>query len=123
MPITVDLAASLEYRKRLKDYCSANVLTPDLKFVCKHEKKCRFSAEELDNSFAPGQLSYVGDGYAAEENGIPMRILIVSFTSRYERGYPDGATPRADTRPHVWEKESPHAWSYAHSASPVEYPG
>ena len=79
MPITVDLAASLEYRKRLKDYCSANVLTPDLKFVCKHEKKCRFSAEKLDNSFAPGQLSYVGDGYAAEENGIPMRILIVSI--------------------------------------------
>ena len=76
MPITIDCAASLEYRKRLKDYFSANVLTPDLKFICKHEAQCRPSAEGDCNSFAAGQLSYVGDGYAAEENGVPMRILI-----------------------------------------------
>ena len=76
MPITIDRAASLEYRKRLKDYFSANVLTPDLKFICKHEAQCRPSAEGDCNSFAAGQLSYVGDGYAAEENGVPMRILI-----------------------------------------------
>lgn len=50
---------------------------PNSQFCCEHEAACRSSAERNGKKFAAGQLSYVGDGYAAKIDGRPMRILVV----------------------------------------------
>ena len=83
-PVVTNQDDSKRYWNRLEEYCSENVLNPRTGFCCGHKKACRSSAErncssreEKDNSFSAGQLSYVGDGYAVEIGGKPMRILVV----------------------------------------------
>ncbi len=76
-PVVTNQDDSKRYWKDLEKYCSGNVLNPRTGFCCGHKKACRSSAERSGKKFAAGQLSYVGDGYAAEIDGIPMRILVV----------------------------------------------
>ena len=80
MSIVIDPKVSKRYWKRLEEYFSRNVMGPgpNFRFRCIHEANCRCSAERKKSySFHPGQLSYVGDGYAVEIDGRPMRILVV----------------------------------------------
>ena len=77
MSVVTDQEASERYRQRLEEYCSKHVLGPNSGFCCEHGEACRSSVGGKRNSFAAGQLSYVGDGYAVEIDGRPMRILIV----------------------------------------------
>ena len=77
MPVVTDQEASERYRQRLEEYCSKHVLNPKSGFCCEHGEACHSSVGGKRNSFAAGQLSYVGDGYAAEIDGRPMRILVV----------------------------------------------
>lgn len=77
MPVRTDPRESKRYWNRLEEYCSKHVLNPKSGFCCEHGEACRDSAESRSNAFAAGQLSYVGDRYAVEAEGIPMRILVV----------------------------------------------
>ena len=79
MPVITDPRASKRYWNRLEEYCSKRVLNPESGFCCEHGEACRNSAEGPGNGFAAGQLSYVGDGYAVEIDGIPMRILVAAM--------------------------------------------
>ncbi len=79
MPVITDPRASKRYWKRLEEYCSRRVLNPESGFCCERGEACRNSAEGPGNAFAAGQLSYVGDGYAVEIDGIPMRILVAAM--------------------------------------------
>ena len=79
-PVVTNQDDSKRYWKRLEKYFSEKVMGPgpNSQFCCEHEDACCSSAERKKGySFHPGQLSYVGDGYAAEIGGIPMRILVV----------------------------------------------
>ena len=81
-PVVTNQDDSKRYWKRLEEYFSGNVMGPgpNFRFRCIHEADCRCSAEKKKGySFHPGQLSYVGDGYAVEIDGIPMRILVVAM--------------------------------------------
>ena len=77
MPVITDRIAARRYRQRLEAYCSNYVLDLNYGFCCAHETECRCSVESQGNSFAAGQLSYVGDGYAVKMDGIPTRILVI----------------------------------------------
>lgn len=79
MPVITDPRASKRYWNRLEEYCSRRVLNPKSGFCCERGEACRNSAEGPGNAFAAGQLSYVGDGYAVEIDGIPMRILVAAM--------------------------------------------
>ena len=82
MSVRTDPSESKRYWNRLEAYCSMHVLKPKSEFsksgfCCEYGEACRSSVGGKRNSFAAGQLSYVGDGYAVEIDGRPMRILVV----------------------------------------------
>lgn len=74
---TTDPVASLVFRDALDRGVASQVLGPHGEFVCRFEPTCRPSVKA--NGFAAGQLSYIGDHYAAAQGALPLRILIVSM--------------------------------------------
>ena len=80
-PVVTNQDDSKRYRQSLEKYFSRNVMVPgpNSQFCCEHEEACRDSAKRRGKAFRAGQLSYVGDGYAVEIDGRPMRILVVAM--------------------------------------------
>jgi hypothetical protein len=72
-----DPTASGGYRRALDDTLRGRVLDGTDLFCCTSGPECVASVRA--DGFAAGQLSYVGDHYAAESEGRPLRILIVSM--------------------------------------------
>lgn len=76
MAIATDPTFSKVLRDRLDEFYADRVLTHDGVFCCEHGAQCS-SSVRARYGFAAGQLSYVGDHYAASEDGRAVRILIV----------------------------------------------
>lgn len=79
MGTSIDLEASRQYRERLAAHFTGRVLDAGGQFMCPEAPACRGSAEAAGFAFAGGQLSYVGDAYAASVDGRPFRVLVVSM--------------------------------------------
>lgn len=88
MVLVSDLAESMRRQVELTAYMDRHVLGPD-GFCCSSEAQCLASAmaqkEPID--FAAGQLSHVGEFYELEEDGFPLRILVIAMeTGRLDNG-------------------------------------
>jgi hypothetical protein len=68
---------SVGYRQRLDVALRGRVLDSSAQFCCENAAACQSSVN--GDGFAAGQLSYVGDHYAATSLHRPMRILVVSM--------------------------------------------
>lgn len=77
MAVVTDSAQSAEFRRSLESYLH-NVVSADGRFCCESAEECSRSIRP-ENQFASGQLSYVGDGYAASIDDTPFRVLVVSM--------------------------------------------
>lgn len=65
------------YRTALEAALHNRVLDATGRFCCSSGRECRASVRA--DGFAAGQLSYVGDHYATESGGRPLRIVVVSM--------------------------------------------
>lgn len=72
-----DPELSARYRIAYSESVRRQVLDDDGRFCCVNGTTCRSSVGA--HGFAAGQLSYVGDHYAAVSDGAPLRVLIVSM--------------------------------------------
>lgn len=72
-----DRLASRAYRDELEAALSGRVLTSGGDFCCTKGSQCEASVGT--DGFAAGQLSYVGDNYAASSAGQALRVLVVSM--------------------------------------------
>ena len=75
--ISCNLDASRRYQEAVDEYYADRVLDSEEAFICIHGGACTASA--VPNTFAAAQLSFVGDNYAMERNGMPWRIVVVSM--------------------------------------------
>jgi hypothetical protein len=76
MSFRVDRDASTTFRDDLAGYLSGVV--DNGQFVCPSRNTCEGSTKR-GWAFAGGQLSYVGDGYATFDGGVPVRVLVISM--------------------------------------------
>jgi hypothetical protein len=88
MVLTCDLAESRRRRTELTAYMDEHVLGPG-GFCCSSAGACRTSAtarrEPID--FAAGQLSHLGQFFDVEEDGVPLRVLVIAMeTGRTDEG-------------------------------------
>jgi len=77
MAVVVDQAESLRYRTELQGYLDRIVSVGGV-FCCQAARVCRASVR-AGHGLAEGQLSYVGDGYAIQDAGTDLRVLVVSM--------------------------------------------
>lgn len=77
MGILTDPTASEHYRARLDEYLH-RVVDADGTFQCPSGDRCAGSVTQ-GHGLAQGQLSYVGDRYAAKVDGRSLRVLVVSM--------------------------------------------
>lgn len=75
--LTCDAAEGRRYRQALNDYLVVNV-DDGLTCRCPHVEICR-ADQKPGRKLAEGQLSYVGQYYALEANGRPLRVLIIGM--------------------------------------------
>lgn len=102
MSATVDRNASAGFQAELDRYLASVVHNGQ--FACASRTRCQASTKQ-GWAFAGGQLSYVGDGYATQDAGAPMRVLVVSMQVG------DGEAPVSMSRrkEQVLERVSPTA--------------
>jgi len=79
MRSVINPVVSQRFRDALKAHLSGVVLNHDGTVVCASLDRCQSSAVAKGYGFAAGQLSYVGDAYACEAEGRPLRVLTVSM--------------------------------------------
>lgn len=77
MTIQTDRSESAEYGDELREYLH-RVVSPDGHFCCNSASRCESSIRP-EHGLASGQLSYVGRGYAASDDGRDLRILVISM--------------------------------------------
>jgi hypothetical protein len=77
MEARTDPESSQRYVRLLGERLKGVVLDELDKFCCDSGAECRTSVGS--DGFAAGQLSYVGDHYATESAGRPLRVLVVSM--------------------------------------------
>ncbi len=77
MATLTDLAISQGYRRRLDEYLH-RVVSAEGRFQCPAGERCAGSVAS-GHGLAQGQLSYVGDRYAAEIDGRSFRVLVASM--------------------------------------------
>jgi hypothetical protein len=83
-----NLTASARRLAELTAYMEHHVLGP-AGFCCSSATLCRASAmaQKEPADFAAGQLSYLGSVYDIEEDGVPLRILVIAMeTGRTDEG-------------------------------------
>jgi hypothetical protein len=74
----VDHSRSQRKRKELENYFAKNVWNDEEGFVCLSGKMCRASAlKKPDASFYEGQGQAVGSSYEFQEDGTPLRVLVI----------------------------------------------
>jgi len=78
MSAIVDRIASANYRRELEEYLHC-VVSRDGLFCCASAEPWCQPSIRAGHSLAKGQLSYVGDGYAARDAGKALRVLVISM--------------------------------------------